>query len=45
MPKGSAASYKKILLDNSLTTLSDADGSYAFYGVEGSKGVIRILEE
>jgi hypothetical protein len=45
MPKGSAASYKKILLDNSLTTMSAADGSYTFYGVEGSKGVIRILEE
>jgi N-acetylmuramoyl-L-alanine amidase len=45
MPKGSAASYKKILLDNSLTTMSAADGSYTFYGVEGNKGVIRILEE
>jgi N-acetylmuramoyl-L-alanine amidase len=44
-PKGSAGSYKKIVLDNSLTTVSAADGSYAFYGVDGSKGVIRILEE
>lgn len=45
MPEGSSASYKKILLDNSLMTVSTADGSYAFYGVEGNKGIIRILEE
>ena len=44
-PKGSAGPYKKIILDNSLTTVSSMDGSYTFYGVAGSKGAVRILEE
>ena len=45
MPKGSATPYKKIVLDNSLTAMSAADGSFAFYGVAGNNGVVRILEE
>ena len=45
MPAGSAPSYKKIVLDNSLTTVSNADGSYVFYAVDGNKGLLRMLEE
>ena len=45
MPAGSAPPYKKIVLDNSLTTVSNADGSYFFYAADGSKRVLRVLEE
>lgn len=45
MPAGSVPPYKKVALDNSLTTVSSADGSYIFYGVGGSKGVVRVLDE
>jgi N-acetylmuramoyl-L-alanine amidase len=42
---GSAPPGRKIMLDNTLTTVSAPDGSYLFYGVSGCPGVIRIVEE
>jgi hypothetical protein len=45
MPAGSAPPYRKVVLDNSLVTVSGSDGSYTFYGVPSSKHLVKVLEE
>ena len=45
IPAGSLPPLKKIVLDYSLVSFSDADGSCTFYAAGNSKRVVKILED
>jgi hypothetical protein len=44
-PGGSVTPYKKVVLDNTITCISATNGSYAFYGVDGSDRKIHTAED